>query len=208
MLVDLANYIFYKFDTLKNNLKKDVPKEIENDFQYSIWKPIGIRIWPKGFLKYIKEMRKLPIVNMVFWWIVYKALKRNGDYSILIIKANQDIAHYTVILPKNYRFPFADKNDLILGPVWTNPKYRKKGLVYYSLKIILKEFGGKRRQLWWISNENNIASRISVEKAGFKYYGKGKIMNNWLKVFSYFKIENSDKNSDQYLEEVEEYRGQ
>lgn len=180
-------YIFYKFDTAKNLLRN---KYTSNSYNYEIWKPKGLNIWPKGFLKYLKEMRSIPIVNLTFWWLIYRIIKRNNEYSILLIRSNQQIIHYTVILPKNYRFPFAEQNDLILGPVWTSPDYRRKGLVYYSLSIILDAFKDKRRNLWWISNEKNKGSRISIEKAGFSYYGKGKIVNdNKLKVFSYFQVQ-------------------
>lgn len=186
----MENYIFYKFDTSTDYLTKKVAKENKNDFSYTLWKPKGLELWPKGFLNCMKEMRDTPIVNMVFWWLIYKVIYRNNDYSILIIKEKEDIAHYTVILPKIYRFPFAEKNDLILGPVWTSPNYRKKGLVYLSLSQILDNFKNKRRQLWWISNEENMASRVSIEKAGFSYYGKGEIANNnKIKLFSYFHVQ-------------------
>lgn len=185
----MEKYLFYKFNVRQDNLLKQPPREIIGKFQYYIWRPSSLKIWPKGFLKYMKEMRKIPVLNMVYWWLVYKVIKRNNDYSIVIIKKNEDIAHYTVVLPKNYRFPFARERDLILGPVWTNPYYRKKGLVYYSLDIISQNYYEDSRQLWWICNENNIPSRISIEKAGFKYHGKGKIKNNWLKLFSYFEVD-------------------
>lgn len=186
----MENFIFYKFDTSTNHLAKKAPKEAENTFDYTLWKPKGMELWPKGFLSSMKEMRSTPIVNMVFWWLIYRIIYRNNDYSILIISEKSEIAHYTVILPKNYRFPFAAKKDLVLGPVWTSPKYRRKGLVYLSLSYIVNNFKNDKRQLWWICNEKNLASRVSIEKAGFLYYGKGKIENdNKIKLFSYFHIE-------------------
>lgn len=186
---------------------KQSPQEIKNEYQYYIWKPKGLRIWPKGFINYLKEMRKYPIINMVYWWLFYYVLKRNSDYSIVIIKKDEDVAHYSVILPKNYRFPFAQNNDLIIGPVWTNPNYRKKGLVYFSLSVIFEKFSTATRQFWWICNEKNIASQISIEKAGFKLYGKGKINNNWLKIFSYFTVENNRDYLSKINEEVKDDHG-
>lgn len=191
--MQMENYFFYIFNSKLDELKRSKANlDIEN-FRLFIWRPRGLQIWPKGFLKSMKEMRTTPLINLVYWWIMYRVFSRDNDYSILILKDNNEVIHYTMILPANYRFPFAPKKDLILGPVWTSPNYRQKGILYYSLSTIINEYKNNSRQFWWISNEENIASRISIEKAGFSFCGEGSILNKFkFKLFSYYHFKKID----------------
>ena len=59
----------------------------------------------------------------LFWYFVTL-----GNYKIIYLKKNDEIVHYTHILPKFFKLTFLNVNDLEIGPSWTKESYRGKGI--------------------------------------------------------------------------------
>lgn len=185
------NYLFYKMDN-KEASKIFNSNLLNNDLIYYLWKPKHcLDIYPSGFSKVLKNMRSHPIINLFYWRMLGFSMSFKKSYAILIIKEKntEEIIHFNVVLPKNYRSPFLKKNDLILGPVWTHEKYRKKGILRFSISYIYAQLKESNRAFWWVCNEENKSSRYSIEKIGFSLIGEGTIKNNnKIKIFSYFNL--------------------
>jgi len=65
------------------------------------------------------------------------------------------------------------KNDLEIGPCWTDADYRGQGIYPTVLRYILSTFKGQFRKFFIFTDEDNIASQKGIIKAGFKLVGKG-----------------------------------
>lgn len=105
------------------------------------------------------------VVNL-FWYII-----SFGQFKILQLADSNDVAHYSYITPKVYRFPFMKTGDIQIGPCLTFEKYQKRGIYSAVLQYLITEYSMQGRTLWIYCNENNEASRKTIEKVGFQYVG-------------------------------------
>ena len=83
-----------------------------------------------------------------------------------IMKGNQ-VAHYSFITPKNFRFPFMKEKDLQIGPCFTFPEFRGHGLYGQALKLIPLLFIKQANIFWIYTTSTNIVSQYVIEKAGY-----------------------------------------
>jgi ribosomal protein S18 acetylase RimI-like enzyme len=155
---------------------------LEKGYRLEVWSPKIHRLTPKNlFFK--------PII--VWWLFYYFKIFKSCDYKIFIIYfGNKEIAHYSVVLPKHFKTPFMEKNDLQIGPIGTNENHRRKGLASYAINRILEFYKEKKCNFWYITREENEASRKFVEGAGFTKYGEGtKIKKIGFGLFDTFVLE-------------------
>lgn len=66
------------------------------------------------------------------------------------------------------------KADFQIGPCYTVPEFRGKGLYTNTLLYIISQNEYKKSSFWMIVDENNGASIRGIEKAGFLKIGKVK----------------------------------
>lgn len=59
------------------------------------------------------------------------------------------------------------KNDLEIGPCYTYPEFRGKGIYPKVLTKICQKRGGDSISFYMIVDENNLSSIKGIEKAGF-----------------------------------------
>jgi RimJ/RimL family protein N-acetyltransferase len=105
-------------------------------------------------------------------------LKRNlwflismGKFKILYIMDGKNIAHYSFVIPKNFRFPFMKRGDLQIGPCFTDKKYRGQGLYKQALKIIPSVFASQTGKFWIYTTEINVISQHVIVNSGFNFQG-------------------------------------
>lgn len=103
-----------------------------------------------------------------FWYIATV-----GRYRIFYALHEGKIVHYSVVLPKFFKFPFMNPGDLEIGPCWTHGEYRGKGIYPFVLASILRTLRKQGRSFFIFSDENNTASQKGILKAGFTRCGTG-----------------------------------
>lgn len=147
-------YIFFKY----NNKKLTDANENFSHYKEEIFSPTI------GMLK--KHTAKK--IMYIFWFIFTL-----GRYKIIYIYDNTKIIHYSHILPKFFKFPFMKRNDLEIGPAWTDKNYRGRGIFPYVLWEIIHKFQKDKRDFYVFTHIDNISSQRAIVKAGFYEWKKG-----------------------------------
>jgi len=139
-------YWFYKNE--KINLV-----EIDDKFSFNFFKPtlLNLKLHNDASLLYL------------FWYIF--SLGRYRVFYIIDDKTKA-IAHYSIVIPKIFKYSFMKKNDWQIVHGFTFSVYRRHQLCQFALSKILSELKGTN--IWVGARDNNIASTNGIEKAGFK----------------------------------------
>ncbi len=115
----------------------------------------------KGEEKNIKSI----IVRFLF------QLTTHGKAKIFYIKDNDKLVHTSYVIPKCYKFSFLTSKDYMIGPCFTYPEYRGKG-IYPAMINYICNFVGTDGTVFYMSvDETNAASIRGIEKAGLERYG-------------------------------------
>lgn len=157
----IQKYIFYikQSEDMNHNII-----DLSKDYSLKIWRPTIWELRPNGLFKR----------EFLFWSIFhYLKLFSNSNYSIFIVYYGKEIVHYTVVLPKHYKFNFMAEDDLQIGPVWTHTEHRRKGIASFVIQKILEFYKKQDRRFWYVVREEHNVSRGFIEKASFTIYGKG-----------------------------------
>ncbi len=116
-----------------------------------------------------KKILPYPLINPLYYRI------KHHKATLLIIHKETELCAFgwnqsCEFLLKNDYCDFAP-DSLILGPYWTSPDYRGKGLygrlLMHSLALI-----DKKRHILISTRDDNFPSQRGIEKAGFKLIGK------------------------------------
>lgn len=155
---------------------------LPEDYYFKVWKPSIWELKPKG----------LPKFPFIFWSIMhYLKLFSTPDYRIFLVYYNNKIIHYSVVLPKHFKYPFMDDNDIQIGPIGTDVEHRRKGIGSFAISKILEIYKKQGRIFWYITRKENIPSKNFIESLGFLKYGTGFKKSRFRSKFlSYFYIEN------------------
>lgn len=159
----VTQYFFY---VLRSQAIKHANTTLDEDYSTGLWKPALIKTAPKSPVR-------VKILFFIWTLFHYLGLFSNSNYSIFAIYFGKQMVHYSVILPKYFRYPFMARSDLQIGPCWTHAGHRRKGIASYAIQEILELYKERDRKFWYIVREKNIASVQLVETAGFTLYGKG-----------------------------------
>lgn len=151
----VVKLLVYKIDD-SNSLHQKMNSSLLSQYTLSITKPglFGLTKFGQGFF-----------VNL-YWFLI-----SFGKFEILQLHDSVNVVHYSYISPKVYRFPFMKKGDIQIGPCFTYKKYQKRGIYTYVLQYLISQYYNNGRNLWIYCNENNEASRKTIEKVGFKKQG-------------------------------------
>lgn len=106
-----------------------------------------------------------------YWGIAY-LLKMfgNHDYRVLYLLSGSRVAHRSVLMPRYFRWPFMNRNDLQVSSTWTDPSYRGRGYATYALTLLAQLYSKPGRSIWYVTRENNIPSIKVCLSAGFQPY--------------------------------------
>lgn len=90
-----------------------------------------------------------------------------GKAQICYVQSGNDIIHTSYVIPACAKFPFMDRNDLEIGPCYTYPAFRGKGIYPKVLSEICRRRGNDTSSFYMIVDETNLPSIRGIEKAGF-----------------------------------------
>lgn len=151
--------MFFRFD--------DESHTANDDLKYTmILKEYQIEQFSPTFFTLKKHAAN--ILLYLFWFIITL-----GQYKIIYLKKDDDIIHYTHILPKFFKLPFLDLNDLEIGPSWTKESYRGKGIFPAVINYTVQCFKERGRDFYIFVHIDNLASQKAIKKAGFHMWAKG-----------------------------------
>ncbi|MCF6245174.1 MAG: hypothetical protein L3J43_09070 [Sulfurovum sp.] len=145
------NYVFFRLHS------EEVPAE---EIFGTVLKEYDIEIFVPSIFKLKRHSTKILIY--MFWFLFTK-----GQYRIIYIKKDNSIIHYTHILPKFFKFPFMNVNDLEIGPSWTDEVYRGKGIFPAVIAYAMQYFKEENRTFYAFANIKNNSSQKAILKADF-----------------------------------------
>jgi len=74
-----------------------------------------------------------------------------------------------------------NKSDLQFTYVLTSSEYRGKGIGGRMLKYAIKEFSGQNRDIWYVTDTENVPSQRICSKVGFEVEYPGSL-SGYLKI--------------------------
>ena len=141
--------------------KKSTSIKIDDKFRLEFFNPSLFRLTRHkvGFKSLI----------LYFYWYVLSL----GKYSIVYIYDDEtnNIAHYSNIITKIYKYAFMNKGDIFVLNCYTEPKYRGCKLYPFALQEIIKFY--KSYKVWGMVLETNTASLKGIAKTSFMKYSEG-----------------------------------
>jgi RimJ/RimL family protein N-acetyltransferase len=154
------NWLFYAFDCPRR-LTAHLP---DSRYRGEIWKPVGLEIRPAG----------LPLWPFGAWWAFHELrVFYNREYCLILVRDGKQLVHRSCMFPGYFRFPFMTHEDLQIGDVWTDVKYRGIGLATYGIERAIELAGERVRRIWYVVEESNVRSIRLVEKVGFACVARG-----------------------------------
>lgn len=72
----------------------------------------------------------------------------------------------------SFRYTFARRGDVLIGPYFILPEKRGQGLAAMLVTVCLKAELSENGKAWEFIQHNNIASIRTAEKVGFEYYSE------------------------------------
>lgn len=93
-------------------------------------------------------------------------LTKGGTKIYFALDDDNNILHYSVVIPRNIKYPFLKTGEYCIGPCNTSEKARGLGIYPYVLQKILRDNPNNR--FYMIIKEDNLSSIRGVKKAGFK----------------------------------------
>ena len=139
------NYIYYKYDGTNS-------------------------IYPIPYNYEVRISRKVCSIHELKFW--FFSLGRFMKYQIW---HGDTLCATAEVCPKLFIFAFIPhrKNAIHIGPCFTYPNFRRKGLFVSLLQRITNDYYGK--DIYIFAHKNNIASNKGIIKAGFSPYAKGNV---------------------------------
>ena len=112
-------------------------------------------------------------VNQAWWLIDKAALFARRDFTVVAVCRGDLLLHRLVVTPKWYRFPFMNERDLQMGQLWTRHGARGQGYARMAIEAVHARFAGQYESMWYLVDENNLASRRLIGRFGYSEAGRG-----------------------------------
>lgn len=122
-------------------------------------------------------------IKTFFMRMFFQAVTFGKAKIFYVINDNDQIMHTSYVVPKCFKFPFLKKYDYEIGPCFTYPEYRGKGIYPKVLKYICMNIGNESSNFFVIVSRNNISSIKGIEKSGFNKLGlveKSRVLKRYL----------------------------
>ncbi len=148
--------------------KVQCSREIDNKVYGDKIKVFTPKLWRPMLGTERKDVKSIA-VRLVF------QLTTRGKARIYYVCDGENLVHTSYVVPKCRKFPFLDKNDYEIGPCFTYPEYRGKGVYPEVLRYICDKVGNSNTTFYMIVDESNISSVKGIEKAGFEKCGVIKV---------------------------------
>jgi len=172
----MKEYFLYKYNKKNTSLYNDIV--LSNDFKVVVWSP--------SFFKMpIKGIERMPII--VWLLFHYFFIFKNKKLKLIYITNNGDMVSRLLVTPGYFRFPFMKKTDLQLGDVWTDHRFRGKGLASYLISFSMNLVDDNRVSVFYVVDCKNKDSIRLAEKNGFELQAAGnKIRFMYSTLFGYY----------------------
>ena len=152
-----TSYVFYKMSSTKA-ISIRVPELVQ--YQWLIWKP--------------GTLPPQPVVADVAWAAMHHLRVFSNQFYCRVFAYDKGrLVHRLSVFPKWLRYPFMAPNDLQIGNVWTDDKYRGRGLATAGIKKVVTALARPGRSFWYVTTKDNVASRAAAEHSGFEQFGWG-----------------------------------
>ncbi len=136
---------------------------LPDGYTLTSWKPTPFHMVPSS----LAFQWKFRLLGTMFF-----LLGRGARYWVYVIFApDGSVAHYSIVHPKYFRFPFMGEDDLQIGGLWTDPRSRGLGLATYTVQAIMRAENLPNRVYWYVVAEDNPPSIRVAEKNGFTTCG-------------------------------------
>jgi len=108
-------------------------------FNYQVHRPKWL-IFVKGIMR-LPENKKSLLKILLFYNLMYLLFWKwkRKVFEIHLLYTENKIVHYTLVLPKCFRIPLMKNVDLEVGPCYTHPAYRGRGIAPYIVRKIAKD---------------------------------------------------------------------
>jgi len=147
-MIKLYRKVVNQDSKIKPNLK------LNNNYSFTVFKPTILNT----------GLDNSEGIKSLLWFLITM-----GKLRIFYILDHRKVIHYSFIIPKNFRFPFMNKEDLQIGPCGTDPTYRGQGLYTKALEMIPVLFSEQTNTFWIYTTEKNVISQHVIEKAGYDF---------------------------------------
>lgn len=144
----------YKIDSTD---VKNMPMDSCNEIDLKVFTPSLRGL----FLKSEKIGIKTACIRLLFQVMTF------GKAQIYYVQSGNDIIHTSYVIPACVKFPFMDRDDLEIGPCYTYPAFRGKGIYPKVLSEICRRRGNDTSSFYMIVDDTNLPSIKGIEKAGF-----------------------------------------
>ena len=139
---------------------------------------VGVHVWRPSVCCWMLPNERVCLRTVIAR--MYFALISAGAFEIWYAKADDGtVAHTSYVVGSCLKFRFMRRGDFEIGPCWTNPSFRGRGIYPYVLQQIVSRVG---HRCWMIVDEKNNSSIRGIEKAGFQRIGNVSRLR-WLKIY-------------------------
>ena len=84
-----------------------------------------------------------------------------------VIKDRDVIIHYSFILPSIGRINGMSNGDIEIGPCWTSPSFRRRGIFRTAIRNILADYWAPDRVVWMLCRMDNSPSNSGILASSF-----------------------------------------
>lgn len=131
-------------------------------------------IWtPK--MKLPLRCKRFPIKYNVFWFLHFLNVFSNRFYRAITLKNENRIDAALMVIPKYFRWPFMNKEDVQIIYVISHPSQLRKGLSRLTIYYTLQQLKSLKvvNTVWYVTTSDNIASQNLCKSIGFEFAGYG-----------------------------------
>lgn len=161
------HYLLYKYD-------KEFKKNIHISEQINI-----IGFTPRLSKLYLENENKN--LRTTFFRLYISILTNNKTKIYFALDKDGKIVHTSYTICKNFKYPFMNKGEILIGPCYTEESARGKGIYPFVLNNIINNTDNEEYYL--IIRPENIASIHGAKKAGFVLTDRSIIGTKYLNRF-------------------------
>ena len=148
-------------------------------------------LYPHATYSILRLFKKKGIIIITLKWWLYCLFYGHPTFPRIYIAyapSSRRPVHYSFILPPLGRFLGPRREDIEIGPCWTEPEYRGRGYFSRAIRKISQDYRKDRRNLFMLSRQANLASSSVIRSAGFILYYQCLRYRNWTKMFHRYRI--------------------
>lgn len=162
-----------RFGSHPNIEKSDKVKclQIIGDEKVYIFKPTLLRLFPVS-----GDTRKMDVKQKARFLLMYFS-----GYHVYLLTTLDDTVKCTMTFTRggSFRYPFTTKKDLIDGPSFTVPAFRRQGAAVRLGDFIMNHYEKNYEVIYATIKNDNTPSLGRVKKNGFDVIGHVTYNNKW-----------------------------